>query len=885
MATPILATKLYVPALRSKTVPRPRLLERLNDGLSHKLILISAPAGSGKTTLVSEWAADCADSVAWLSLDDGDNDTIRFLRYLIVALQSISPVIGKGILGLLDSPQPPPVETLLSVLLNDIASQNKCAALVLDDYHLIDSQPVDEALAYFLEHLPPQMHVIMTTRADPKLPLSRLRARGQMIELRAEDLSFSLSEASEFLNRVMELNLSKEDISELESRTEGWIAGLQLAALSLRGQKDTAGFIRGFSGSHHYVLDYLIEEVIKQQPERVQTFLLCTSILDRMCGPLCDAVMEASASTGHEILLELEKANLFIIPLDNDRGWYRYHHLFADLLRQRLTQKPPLLAALPIEMTGSEIAAELNIRASQWYEESGLEVEAFLHAAAANDLDRAERLIDGKGMPLYLRGTTTPVLHWLETLPRAILDSRPSLWVTFGAATMISGHPSLVEPKLLAAEILLREYKEDDHIRDLIGQIAALRSLVAASKNDAETIIAQSNRALEYLHPDNQTIRTITTFSLGVAYELRNNRPAATDAYTSVFTLTQNSGNFMFMLAALSSLTGLQVAENKLQQAFETCQRSIQIVNDPDNWLLYDPYYRLAGIHYQWNDLAAAEEYARLCIHLAPQIECGTVVSAEVLLARINMVRGDFTDAADCLRKAAEYSGTRSLVDHTTEVAAAHIELLIHQGMLDQAAALAETHGMPLERARIFLASADARSALAILDPLRWKIMEMDQPDEQLKAMVLQSVAFYANGEKNKAVRILGDALVMARDGGFIRLFLDEGIYMEELLTETLGQGIQPDYADRLLAAFRTEKKAPGQNAGSPPVQPLIEPLTARELDVLRLIAAGLSNREICERLFLALSTVKGHSRVIFDKLQVQRRTEAVARARELGLL
>ncbi len=884
MATPILATKLYIPALRSKTVSRQRLLNRVKDGLNHKLILISAPAGSGKTTLVSEWAAHCGQAVAWLSLDDGDNDAIRFLRYLIMAMQSISPSIGKGILGLLDSPQPPPVDAMLAVLLNDIAALKSNSILVLDDYHLIDCQPVDEALSFLLEHIPPQMHVIITTRADPRLPLSRLRARGHMIELRAEDLCFNLGETTEFLNRVMELNLSPEDIGELETRTEGWIAGLQLAAISLRGQKDPAGFIHGFSGSHHYVLDYLIEEVIRQQPERIQTFLLCTSILDRMCGTLCDAVMESSAGTGQEILIELEQSNLFIIPLDNERGWYRYHHLFADLLRQRLNQHPPSLATLPMEMTGSEIAADLHFRASQWYEENGLEVEAFQHAGSAGDMDRAERLIDGKGMPLYFRGSAAPVLHWLESLPRAVMDSRPSLWVTYGAATMISGHPSQVEPKLQSAERLLRNHPADDRRRDLIGQIAALRSLVAASKNDVETIIAQSNLALENLRPDNQSIRTITTFSLGVAYELQNNRTAAMEAYKNVFTIAQSSGNFMFMLATLSSLANLQIVENQLHQAFDTCKQSIQIVNDPDNWLLYDPFYRLAFIQYEWNNLESSSEYAESCIRLAPQIECGTVVSAEIILARIQSARGDFEAAADCLQKAADFSGTRSLTDHTSEVASAHVDLLIRQRHLEQAAALAETHGLPLGQVRVELARGNVESALAILDPLRWKIMEMDRPDEQLKAMVLQAVAFFAHDEKNKAVRMLGDALKMARESGFIRLFLDEGAHMEELLTETLGQGIQPEYAGQLLEAFRAERSQPVQSENSA-AQPLIEPLTARELEVLRLISAGLSNREISERLFLALSTVKGHSRIIFDKLQVQRRTEAVARARELGLL
>ena len=350
-------------------------------------------------------------------------------------------------LGVLQSPQPPPTESILTALLNEITAIPDNFILVLDDYHVIDAKPVDEALTFLLEHLPPQMHLVIATREDPHLPLARLRARGQLTELRAADLRFTPAEAAEFLNQVMGLNLSAEDIAALETRTEGWIAGLQLAAISMQGHQDAASFIKSFTGSHHFVLDYLVEEVLQQQPESVQTFLLRTSILDRLCGPLCDAVLLDPSASGQETLEYLERANLFIVPLDNERRWYRYHHLFADLLRQRLHQS----AASSTGDEGKGVA-ELHSRASQWYEDNGLEIEAFHHAAAANDVERAERLIEGKGMPLHFRGAVAPVLDWLESLPTTVLDARPSLWVTYASVSLVAGQTTGVEEKLQAAE-------------------------------------------------------------------------------------------------------------------------------------------------------------------------------------------------------------------------------------------------------------------------------------------------------------------------------------------------------------------------------------------------------------------------------------------------
>ena len=542
MPETLLRTKLFAPPVRSNLVPRPRLIERLNQGLqqNHKLTLVSAPAGFGKTTLVSEWVVGSDRPTAWLSPDEGDNDPIRFLTYLVAALQIIKENFAERVLALLQSPQPPPTESILTALLNEISTIPDNFILVLDDYDVIDatvvdaSTSVDDALTFLLEHLPPQMHLVITTREDPSLPLARYRVRGQLTELRASDLRFTNSEAAGFLNQVMGLNLSAENIAALETRTEGWIAGLQLAALSMQGHKDAASFIQSFSGSHHFVLDYLVEEVLHQQSESVQSFLLRTSILDRLCGPLCDAVrfgetvhfdeMPGSSpgtavlhegtdlhpTSGQETLEYLERANLFIVPLDNERRWYRYHHLFADLLRQRLQQSTTTSPG--DEGTG---VAELHKRASVWYEDNGLELEAFHHAAAANDIERTERLIEGAGVPLHYRGSAVPVLHWLESLPTAVLDARPSLWVTYASALFFVGQHTAVEQKLQAAEAALRDAERMTTTQDLVGRIASIRATLAVIQHDLETMIAQSRQALEHLHPDNLLFRAAAAYHAG----------------------------------------------------------------------------------------------------------------------------------------------------------------------------------------------------------------------------------------------------------------------------------------------------------------------------------------------------------------------------------
>ncbi len=885
MSTPILATKLYIPTLQPKVVLRPRLIERMDEGLHRKLTLISAPAGFGKTTLVGEWVADCERPVAWLSLDEGDNDPIRFLAYLVAALQTIVANIGAGVLRTLQSPQPPSVESLLTGLLNEITTVADDFALVLDDYHVIDAKPVDDALTFLLERLPSQMHLVIATREDPHLPLARLRARDQLTELRVTDLRFTLSEAAGFLNQMMGLNLSAEDISALETRTEGWIAGLQLAAISMQGHQDATGFIKSFTGSHRFVLDYLVEEVLQQQSERVQAFLLRTSILNRMCGTLCDAVLLDLAASGQETLEYLEHANLFIVPLDNERRWYRYHHLFAELLRQRLHQ-----SAASFTRNEGRGVAELHIRASQWYEDNGLEIEAFHHAVAANDVDRAGRLVQGKGIPLHLRGALAPVLNWFESLPTAVLDARPVLWVMHAGALTTAGRTTGVEQKLQAAETALQGAVLDVETRDLLGRIANNRATLAVSQYQADEAITQAHRALEYLHPDNLLIRTINTWALGVAYEINGDRTAAGRAFAEAISISQAIGNIFVTELATIGLGGVQETDNRLYLAAETFRQALQLFGDQPLTIACEAHVGLARIFYEWNDLDAAEQHGQQSIQLARQYAdiIDRFVICEVFLARLKLAQGDVDGAAAILAKADESVRQNNFVYRIPEVVSAQVLTLLCQGNLTAATDLAQKHKLPLSLARIHLAQGDAPAALEILVQYRQKMEANGWEDERLKAMVLQAVALHAHGENGNAMQVLGDALVLAEPGGFIRIFVDEGVPMAQLLSEAAAHGIMPDYTSKLLAAFEAEGQKNENKSYIPSASstgPLIEPLSQRELEVLRLIAQGLSNHEISERLFLALSTVKGHNQKIFDKLQVQRRTEALARARELGLL
>ena len=717
-------------------------------------------------------------------------------------------------LAALESPQPPATDALLTVLLNEIAAIGQEFILVLDDYHMVDAKPVDEALAFLLEHQPPQMHLVIATREDLPLPLARLRVRGQMTELRAADLRFTPAEAAEFLNRVMGLNLSAEDIAALEARTEGWIAGLQLAALalqgtlSMQGHQDTASFIRSFTGSHRFVLDYLVEEVLGQQPAGVQTFLLRTSILDRLCGSLCDAVTGIGESANqrittspfahsHAILEHLERANLFIVPLDNERRWYRYHHLFGDLLRQRLGQN----------LTPGEIA-EYHIRASQWYEDNGLAIEAFHHATAANDVARAERLMEGKGIPLHFRGAVNAILAWLASLPKSVLDARPLLWVRSATMALTAGQTTGVEEKLQAAEEALAagptDAELDPQARDLIGQIACARATLAVTRYQPEAMVTQARRALEYLPPENLRFRFTANWALSVAYLFQGDRAAASRAVSEALSISQASESMFSMILAITHLGRLQELANQLYRAAETYRRVLQMVGDQPGPSANDAYLGLARICYEWNDLDAAQQYAQQSLQLARLYDrvLDRFIISEVFLARLKLAQGDADGAAAMLAQTEQAARQQNFTLRLPEIAATQVLVLLRQGSLSAAAQLAQQYELPLSQARVLMAQNDPSAARAVLGQYRQQMEAKGWQDERLRAMVLEALALDAHREPDRATQLLGEALALAEPGGFIRLFVDEGPPMAQLLSEAAARGIRPDYVSRLLAAF-----------------------------------------------------------------------------------
>jgi LuxR family maltose regulon positive regulatory protein len=582
----------------------------------------------------------------------------------------------------------------------------------------------------------------------------------------------------------------------------------------------------------------------------------------------------------------LEHANLFIVPLDNERRWYRYHRLFAELLQQRLQQQLHQTADSSTGDAGKGVA-ELHLRASVWFEDNGSEIEAFQHAAAANAVERAARLIEGKGMPLQYRGAVTAILDWLGSLPTAALDAKPSLWVRYATMSLVAGITTGVDEKLLAAETALQHTEPGDETRNLVGQIGAARATLALTRYQVESMIAQSRRALEYLRSDNLAFRASVNWILGTAYQLQGDRAAATRAFTEAISISQASRDVFNIVLATTGLGQMQELENQLCPAAETYRSILPLFGDHPQPNAGEVYLGLARIFYKWNNLESAEQYGQQALQLARLYDrvIDRFIVSEVFLARLQLARGDVNKAAAMLAQAEASAHRQNFLLRMPEIAAAQVLVLLQQGNLAAAAQLAQKYGLGLTQARVLLAQGDTSAALAVLEPLRRQMEAKCWQDERLRVMVLQAMAHRAHGEKDKAAQLLRDALALAEPGGFVRLFVDEGPPMAELLTEAASRGVMPNYVGKLRAAFEAEARTSEGKSDLPPAQPLVESLSQRELEILRLIAQGLSNREICERLFLALDTVKGHNRRIFDKLQVQRRTEAVARAHELGLL
>jgi len=911
MATPILATKLYIPPPRPKIILRPRLIERLNESLSasRKLTIISASAGFGKTTLVSEWVAVCERPVAWLSLDEGDNDPACFLAYLVAALQTIAANIGAGVLGVLQTPQPPPIESILIALLNEIAAISDNFVLVLDDYHLIDSKPVDNVLTFLLDHLPPQMHLVITTREDPSLPLPRYRVRGQLTELRAADLRFTPTEAAEFLNQLMGLKLSEEDIAALETHTEGWIAGLQLAAISMQGHQDTASFIKSFTGSHHFVLDYLVEEVLQQQPESIQTFLLRTSILDRLCGLLCDSVLGSPSASGQETLEYLERANLFIVPLDNERRWYRYHHLFGELLRKRLGQ-----SLVPGEI------AELHMQASEWYEQNGFPSDAIHHAFAVKDFERVAKIAELEWPAMHAGAQSIKWLGWMKILPEEIIRARPVLCVNCAWAFLNAGELEAAEAKMQDAEYWLEPTTvtgeksdapsiemivvDEEQFKSLPVVLVAARAYHAQAIGDISGTIKYTQRVLDLSPEGDSRWHRGASSLLGLAQYASGNLDAAyraiSDGLARAGPYDAISGNFL--------LAGIKLAQGQLNTALSIYEKAIRLVlerGEPMPLGTEDLYSGISELHRERGDLETAAQDLLTGRKLGEQVELPDWQHRwYIAQARLHETKGDLDGALDLLEEA-ERRFVRTPVPIIRPIAALKTRIRIAQGKIaealdwvrtrdlsvdDDISYLHEFEHMTLVRVLIAqekrgLVDGSIHDAQGLLERLLQAAEEGGRKGSVIEILVLQALAHEVQGNFPPALVSLERALTLAEPEGYVRIFVDEGLPMARLLSEAAAHGVVPDYIGKLLAVFEAEKRKSEDKPDLPPAQSLIEPLSQRELEVLQLIAQGLSNREIGERLFLALDTIKGHNRRIYDKLQVHSRTEAIARARELGLL
>lgn len=915
MPTPILATKLYIPPPRSQAVRRPQLLARLQAGLGsrqargRKLTLISAPAGFGKTTLASQWIAACERPAAWLSLDESDNDPLRFLNYLVAALQTIQSAGGEGVLAMLQSSQPPPVETILTALLNEIAAFPEPFVLVLDDFHVLEAGAVYEMLGFVLEHQPAQMHLLITTREDPQLPLARLRARGELTELREADLRFSRDEAAEFLNRVMGLELEVENIAALEARTEGWIAGLQMAALSMQGQSDTDGFIQAFTGSHRFVLDYLVEEVLQRQPAAVRSFLLQTAILERLCGPLCEAV--SGQPGGGDMLQALERSNLFVIPLDDRRAWYRYHHLFADVLQARARAAHP------------EQIPELHRRASAWYERNDLLAPAVQHALAARDFERAADLIELARPEMDRTYQSAAWLGWAQALPDELVRNRPVLSAAYGWALLDVGELEASEARLQAAERWLVSpaagsvasrtesgmvVVDEAQFRALPASIATARAYRSLALADIQATVDYARQALEAAPAEVYQWRVAAASLLGLALYTRGELPEAERALVELHGEMLQAGLIEDAISLTFILADIRIALGRPQEAASTYQQSLKLAEqqgEKTSPVMADLYRGISELDLELGDLQAAEQSLTTGERLGRQASL-TNWPYRLLVAQAGLqeAQGDLEGALARL-EAAERGYIRNPLPDVRPIAALKARLWIRQGDLSSAQAWAQAEGLSSEEklsymrefehltlARLLIARYERgedgetiRQAAGLLERLRQAAEAGQRTGSAIAILVLQALAFQAQENTDAARERLGQALSLAEPQGYVQVFAGEGRRLMGLLTSLQAQGFKPGYIGKLLAASGAGTPAGGSGGAPPAGQPLVEPLSERELEVLQLVAQGLSNREIGERLFLAVDTVKGHNRKIFGKLQVQRRTEAVARARQLGLV
>ena len=906
MPISILATKLYIPPARSKIVPRHRLIEQLNKGLHHRLTLISAPAGFGKTTLVSEWIVGCERPAAWVSIDEGDSDPISFLTYLISAMQTINAGIGSEVLEIIQASQLPPIESILTTLLNEISTIPNEFILVLDDYHLIDARLVDDTLTFLLEHLPPQMHVVITTREDPNFPLARFRARNQLTELRVTDLRFTPSEAAEFLNQVMGLSLSAKDVAALETRTEGWIAGLQLAALSMQGHQDIPGFIQAFAGDHRYIVDYLVEEVLRRQPESIRNFLLQTSILDRINGPLCDAVI---GQPGARALLEtLQRGNFFLIPLDDKRHWYRYHHLFAEVLHMHLmTEQPDQIPAL-------------HRRASEWYEQNDSTPEAIHHALAAQDFDRVADLIERVLPILQQSRQESALLVWLKGLPDELFQNRPVLSVHYAGTLLQNGQLDGVESRLRDAERWLVVpadlherpiYVYEEEFQRLPAFVAMYHAAIALAQGDVVNATKHARKVLELAREDDEFPRGAASSLLGLASWTSGDLETAYRMFADGMSYLQKVGFISDVIGGSVTLADIRITQGRLREAMSIYERGLELATKQGAPALRgaaDMHVGMSGLYYERNELNIAEQ------HLLKSKELGEFNGLpknpyrwRVAMAQIRETQGYLDGALDLLDEAEKlYMGDFS--PNVRPISALKARVWVKQGKLEKALDWARAQKLYVEEqpsylrefeqitfARILLSQHQSdhsisllHDAMGLLERLLKAAEEGGRIGSVIEILTLQALAHQMQEDIPAALPSLERALKLAEPEGYMRIFIDEGSSVAELIREANARGITPNYTRKLLSAFELEDQgldvetAP---SAAPVSTSLIEPLSQRELDILRLFKTELSGPEIAHELVIALSTVRTHTKSIYSKLNVNDRRAAVKRAAELNLI
>ena len=895
MGTSLLQTKLYVPLVRPERVSRPRLTEQLNAGPNRRLTLVSAPAGFGKTTLIAEWLSGVDYAYAWLALDEEDNDPARFLAYLVAALRQVDPNVGQAALAMMQSPQLPPPQALLTALINDVAAVPFHFILVLDDYQAIHTLPIHQQVAFLLEHQPPRMHLVIASREDPPLPLSRLRARGQMVEMRQADLQFTAEETADFLRQAMRLELSAPEVAALHQRTEGWVAGLQLVALSLRGRADAPRLIQSFTGSQRYVLDYLMEEVFQRQPAGVQDFLLKTSILERFTAPLCDAVVEKDQGSGirdqetslstdrrslitdsQSILEYLEHANLFIVPLDQARQWYRYHHLFADLLRHRLE-------------TEVGDSADLHRRASGWYAEHGFPADAIRHALAAADWDSAASLILAVDAEMLKHGEVATLVGWFRALPEDFVRARPRLCFDYIWPLLLAEQIDAAEPYLALAE------QGAQGEPALLGQIASARAYAARMRGDGRRAVEFSRRALALLPPDDWTLRSVVGMNLGMAYWYAGHLDGAWQVLVEAREAARRSGNDYSEATTGIFLCRIFAARGKLRQAAAAYREVIEEGGQLP--VIAVAHTDLAMLLYEWNDLEAAAGHARQAIELSQRTGGVELQMAGYrTLALVRQAQGDGAAAQEAIQASSR------LAQHPGISQVARLHALAYQAMvslargeldaasqwvgqfpgLEAVESLFSYLSLSLAQARLLLAQGRQAEAAALLEARYETASRAGWQSALGETRALQALAAPTPEE---ALVFLTEALTLAEPEGYVRTFVDQGEPMRTLLREAAARGVAAGYVNKLLAAFGVWECGSMRVPPHPPTPTLVEPLSGRELDVLCLLADGKTNREIAQALYVSLNTVKTHLKSIYGKLGVSSRREATAEAREQGLL